>query len=101
MQRIMFTTLLLTLGLTGIAVAESNGEAVYKKACAMCHKGGIAGAPKTGDKAAWVPVIAQGKEVIYSNAINGKGSMPAKGGRKGLTEAEIKAAVDYMIEQSQ
>jgi|GEM_PF-133372 len=79
----------------------AGGEGTYKASCAACHSAGIAGAPKSGDKAAWSPRIAQGKETLYKHAIvgfQGKGGvMPAKGGNSALSDADVKAAVDYMV----
>jgi cytochrome c5 len=56
----------------------------------------VAGAPKFGDKAAWAPRIAQGKEALYNSALKGKGAMPPKGGNAALSDDAVKAAVDYM-----
>lgn len=70
----------------------------------MCHAAGVAGAPKPGDKADWGPRIAQGKDTLYKHAIEGftgaKGMMPAKGGAANLSDADVKAAVDYMADKS-
>jgi cytochrome c5 len=78
-----------------------DGKKVYDTACTACHTAGIAGAPKSGDKAAWAPRIAQGANVLYDHAIKGfqgkAGVMPAKGGNVSLSDAEVKAAVDYMV----
>jgi len=87
------------------AVAENEvGKGVFGKTCAMCHAAGVAGAPKPGDKADWGPRIAQGKDTLYKHAIEGftgaKGMMPAKGGAANLTDAEVKAAVDFMADKS-
>ena len=72
--------------------------------CVACHGAGIAGAPRVGDKAAWVHRIAQGTEIIYEHALNGfqgtAGIMPAKGGFTHLSDEEVKAAIDFMIEAS-
>lgn len=86
-------------------VAENTvGKSVYGKTCALCHGAGVAGAPKPGDKADWGPRIAQGKDVMYKHAIEGftgaKGMMPARGGGTTLTDDEVKAAVDFMADQS-
>ena len=86
-------------------VAENSvGKSVYGKTCALCHGAGVAGAPKPGDKADWGPRIAQGKETLYKHAIEGytgsKGMMPARGGGTALTDDEVKAAVDFMADQS-
>ena len=80
------------------------GKSVFGKTCALCHAAGVAGAPKPGDKADWGPRIAQGKEVLYKHALEGftgaKGMMPARGAGASLTDDEVKAAVDYMADQS-
>ncbi|QQZ30949.1 cytochrome c5 family protein [Thiothrix subterranea] len=78
-------------------VAAIDGEKVYKGICFSCHDVGVAGSPKFGDKAAWAPRIATGAEALYASSLNGKGAMPAKGGNPALSDAEVKAAVDYMV----
>lgn len=77
-----------------------KGKSVYGTACFACHGTGAAGAPKLGDKAAWAPRIAQGMEMLYSSSINGKGAMPPKGGRLDLSDADVKAAVAYMVNEA-
>lgn len=90
-------------GTTGAAAtAAIDGAAVYNQACVACHGAGVAGAPKLGDKADWAPRIAQGKDVLYTHAIQGyqgkKGVMPPRGGST-KSDDEIRAAVDYMASQ--
>lgn len=77
------------------AAGSGHGEALYKQACQVCHAAGVAGAPKFGDKTAWAPRIQAGMESMYTNAIQGKGAMPARGGTT-ASDADIKATVDYM-----
>lgn len=77
----------------------ADGKGVYDKVCMACHAAGVAGAPKTGDKAAWAPRIKQGMETLYASSLKGKGAMPPKGGGAQFSDAEIKAAVDYLIGQ--
>lgn len=81
------------------------GEDVFRKACRACHELGIAGAPKLGDAADWGPRIAQGTDVLYQHSLKGftgkKGVMPAKGGFTTLSDAEVTAAVDYMVSRAQ
>jgi cytochrome c5 len=74
-----------------------SGEATYKAVCIACHSVGVAGAPKTGDKAAWAPRIGTGIDALYASALKGKAAMPAKGGNAALSDAEVKAAVDYLV----
>lgn len=83
------------------APAKPDGKKVFEGTCSVCHGAGIAGAPKFGDKAAWAPRIAQGTATLYNHALNGLtgkgGVMPPKGGNTSLSDAEVKAAVDYMV----
>lgn len=76
-----------------------KGKAVYSTACFACHMTGAAGAPKLDDKAAWAPRLAQGRDALVASSINGKGAMPPKGGRVDLADADIEAAVAYMLSQ--
>jgi cytochrome c5 len=84
----------------GAAAPAHAGELVYNSSCKMCHGTGIAGAPKVGDKAAWQARIAQGIDVLYASAINGKNTMPPKGGAMGTPDGDIKSAVDIMVSKS-
>jgi cytochrome c5 len=82
------------------APAAAKTEAVpalYTQACAVCHAAGVAGAPKFGDKAAWAARLAAGVDGLTASAIKGKGAMPAKGGAATASDADIKAAVAYMV----
>lgn len=78
------------------AGAKLDGKAVYDTACAACHAAGVAGAPKLGDKGAWAPRLASGKDAMYVSAIKGKGAMPPKGGQLQLSDEQVKSAVDFM-----
>lgn len=89
----------------GSAEVDPNlGLTIYQQACATCHKGGLAGAPVVGDKAQWESRVAQGMEVLLDHAINGyqgsAGYMPPKGGQVQLSDAEVEAAVQYMLDNS-
>ncbi|MDX1374854.1 MAG: c-type cytochrome, partial [Burkholderiales bacterium] len=78
----------------------ADGKAVYDKACVACHATGVANAPKLGDKAAWAPRLGTGVDALMKSVIAGKGAMPPKAGNPSLTDAEIRAAVDYMVAQA-
>ena len=84
------------------AAAQPSGEDPYRKACAACHDQGVAGAPKLGDKTAWEARIKQGMEALYTVGIKGKPGtgMVAKGGNASVSDAEVKAAVDYMVSKA-
>ncbi|MEO1575233.1 MAG: c-type cytochrome [Pseudomonadota bacterium] len=91
-----------------VAVAANteprSGVDVFNLACTACHTAGIAGAPKVGEASAWTDRVAQGMDVLYDHAINGyqgsAGVMPARGGISSLSDEEVIAAVDYMVEES-
>ena len=80
-----------------VAAADNTvGAALYQRNCFACHDTAVAGAPRRGDKAAWAPRLAKGKDALYASAIRGLNAMPAKGG-SGAPDADVKAAVDYML----
>lgn len=89
------------IGVTSLLGAASvnaaTPEQTYKGTCSVCHDAGVAGAPKLGDKAAWAPRVKTGKDALYKSAMSGKGAMPAKGGSAALSDADVKAVVDYMM----
>ena len=86
-----------------VATVKSGPE-VYNSACLACHGAGVAGAPILGNQEQWAPRIAQGLEVLKEHAINGysgaAGYMPAKGGRMDLSDDEVDAAVEYMVNEA-
>lgn len=78
------------------AAIDPAGEKLYKAVCFACHASGVAGAPKFGDKAAWSKYIETGMDAMVQNAIHGVGAMPPRGGSQ-ASDAEVKAAVEYMV----
>lgn len=94
---LMALTLLASIASSSV-VAEQNGKDVYAKVCVTCHASGLAGAPRYGNAGDWGPRAAGGVAKLYQSALTGttKG-MPAKGGNTDLSDAEAKAAVDYML----
>ena len=79
-----------------------DGAQVYEQVCSACHGLGIAGAPKAGDAAAWLPRLAKGKALLYDHALHGfsgtAGVMPAKGNRLDIPDALIEQGVDHMAD---
>lgn len=82
------------------APEERTGEAVVKAQCIKCHGSGVGGAPKLGDRAAWVERVKPGIDVLVRSAMNGHGGMPARGGMASLTDPELKNAVTYLVTTS-
>jgi cytochrome c5 len=76
---------------------ERGGEQVVKSQCIKCHKEGLRGAPKIGDREAWVQRMKQGLDYLVRSAIKGHGGMPPRGGQANLTDSEIRAAILYMF----
>jgi cytochrome c5 len=82
------------------AAAANEGKATYDKVCAVCHAKGIVGAPKLGDKSMWEPRIKKGgADALTASVIAGKGVMAPRAGVPSLSDADIKTAVDYMLNQ--
>ncbi|MEM7362507.1 MAG: c-type cytochrome [Pseudomonadota bacterium] len=95
-------TLLHILFVVPLIVSAADGETIWEANCKGCHGYGIAGAPLAGDRKAWAPRIAKGKNTLYEHAINGhfgkRGTMmPARGGNSELTDDQVIAAVDHMV----
>ncbi len=77
------------------AVNFEQGRSVYQQSCRSCHDGGLMGAPQIGHARYGADV-----DVLTQNTIKGIGRMPARGGNPRLSDEEIRAAVEYMVEQS-
>ena len=78
------------------AAAAGAGEALYKQACQVCHAAGVAGAPKFGDKAAWSARLPAGLDALHASVVKGKGAMPPRGGAAQASDADLRAAVEFM-----
>ena len=77
-------------------LAADAGAKLYEAQCKMCHAQGLLEAPKYGDTAAWSARITKDKETLYSHSAKGFNKMPAQA-INGVTEAQVHAAVDYML----
>ena len=84
----------------GAAASGADGKKVYEASCQACHGGAVPGVPHVGKKEDWAPRIKQGKDTLHKHALEGFNAMPAKGGNGSLSDDEVKAAVDYMANQS-
>jgi cytochrome c5 len=79
--------------------SSADGQKIYQSSCQACHVAGVAGAPKLGDKEAWAPRIAKGNDALLSSVTKGLNAMPPKGTCMSCSEDELRAAVEYMVEQ--
>ena len=84
----------------GAAAGGADGKKVYEASCQACHGGAVPGVPHVGKKEDWAPRIKQGKDTLHKHALEGFNAMPARGGNGSLSDDEVKAAVDYMANQS-
>jgi len=76
---------------------ERRGEQIVQMQCVKCHQTGVGGAPKIGDRDAWIPRLKRGLDLLVRSAINGHGPMPPRGGMNDLTDSEIRGAIVYMF----
>jgi cytochrome c5 len=82
----------------------TDGKTIFGNLCTTCHANAATGAPVITDKGAWAPRVAQGLDTLVKHAIDGfQGKdgklMPAKGGNQALTDAQVKATVEWMVSQ--
>jgi cytochrome c5 len=77
-------------------LAADAGAKLYESNCQVCHAAGLLDAPKYGDTAAWTARLTKDKETLYMHSAKGFNKMPAQA-VNGVTEAQVKAAVDYML----
>lgn len=77
---------------------STDGEMIYNQVCAACHSSGVAGAP-TLAPAGWSERLDKGRDELLASAINGLGAMPPRGGRSDLSDEQVAASVDYMLDQ--
>ena len=84
------------LGGTTPAVLRQS-EQIVQTQCAKCHQDGVEGAPKIGDRTAWIARLKRGLDPLVKSAMHGRGAMPAGGGDTELSDLEIQGAVMYMV----
>lgn len=98
---VVLATIVAAIAGNELLAARDPGRRTYESWCASCHEVGAHGAPRAGHAADWAPRVARGREALYRVALNGRTSadriMPPRGGRPQLTDAEVKAAVDYLL----
>lgn len=76
---------------------ERSGRQIVEMQCYKCHETGIGGAPKIGDRQAWIPRVSQGLDNVTRSAIRGHGGMPARGGMADISDTELRDAIAYML----
>jgi cytochrome c5 len=94
---IAFACLAATAGPLRAQVGQLTGEQVVRAQCVKCHAAGVRGAPRIGQRDAWIPRMKNGLDPLVLAAIRGHDGMPARGGMASFTDAEFRAAVLYMF----
>jgi cytochrome c5 len=95
------TIAILCLGaLFPLSALAATGEEIYAKTCAACHDTGQLNSAKLGDKAAWAPRIATGIDAMTANVAKGKNAMPPRGACAACSDADLRAAVEYMAKKA-
>lgn len=79
------------------AAPARTGKEIVEAQCVKCHGTGVGGAPRIGDRAAWIPRLKPGLDVVVRSAIHGHGGMPPRGGMADLSDVEIRSAIVYMF----
>lgn len=82
------------------APQRMSGKQLVEARCQECHGTGKNGAPRIGDMDAWSPRLQKGPDVLLKSAIRGHNAMPARAGMADLSDAEMKAALNYMLNQT-
>ncbi len=80
------------------ASQPKSGKQLAETVCLACHGAATAAAlnaPAIGDAAAWDSRLSAGMDTLVSNAINGKGAMPPRGGSS-FSDDEMRLAVEYL-----
>jgi cytochrome c5 len=86
--------------LGAVSIASADGQATYKRVCFACHDFGAAGAPKLAEKEKWAPRIAKGIDTLLASVKSGLNAMPPRGTCSTCSDAELRAAVEYMVGQA-
>lgn len=97
MLKLSSVALLALVFTSGVTVADDAAiDAKYQKSCKLCHDGGLMGAPKTGDVAAWAPRLEKGNDVLLKHIKEGFNAMPPKGTCADCTDEEFLKLVEKM-----
>ena len=98
MKKLLIASSMVLLAVTSMA-AQAADQAVidrYNKSCVVCHASGAAGAPRTGDVAAWAPRLEKGMDALVASANDGLKAMPPKGMCFDCSADDFKALIEYM-----
>lgn len=95
-MKLVISSIVLLTSVVSLQVQARDAETIYNQSCIACHASGAAGAPKTGDTAAWAPRLAQGEATLLKHTKEGLNAMPPKGMCMDCTDDEFKALIKFM-----
>jgi len=78
--------------------AAVDGQQVYGSVCTACHAAGVAGAPMPGSEVMAQRLAEKGLDGLVASAITGINVMPPRGGRPDLSDEQIRAAIEFMLQ---
>ena len=82
-------------------VKKEPGQGTYEQYCTVCHKDGLAGAPKFRNEVDWKSrQTGRTLDDLVASSIKGLNAMPAKGTCIKCSEDDLKAAITYMLPKS-
>ena len=93
----------IVISYSAFAADSENYDAAagYQASCFACHGTGQAHAPLLGDVIEWEIRAEKGMETLVQNTINGlNGIMPARGLCVDCTDDQLRAIVEYILEES-
>ena len=95
MKKLLAMTAVAALTLSANVFAQ-EGEAIYNKACQVCHSMGVAGAPKVHNEAEWAPRLAKGTDALLASVKTGLNAMPPGGMCTDCTDDDYNKAIEFM-----
>lgn len=95
---ILLVSVLATAPVVAADKVLRTGKEVVDAVCTKCHQAGLKGAPKIGDRDAWIPRLQRGIDQLALSAIRGHDGMPARGGHAEFTDGEVRDAIIYMFD---
>lgn len=75
------------------------GKTIFESKCILCHKNGVAGAPRLGNKPDWAPRIKKKFSLLLKHVTMGYQAMPPKGACLECSISDLEIAIRYMLEQ--
>lgn len=80
---------------------KEPGQETFEQYCTVCHKEGLANAPKFRNEQDWKPrLVGRTLDDLVASSIKGLNAMPSKGTCLKCSDDDLKAAISYMLPKS-